>query len=71
MSYREVIIEAIKRVKKLHNANDPYWQSVIKGLVADLRNYEAQLQWKERSMNKTEFDRLWNRILQEFFGDLF
>jgi len=71
MSYREVIIESIERVKKLHNVNDPYWKSIIEGLIADLKNYEAHKQWSKRSMGISEFDRLWNRILQEFFGDLF
>jgi len=71
MLYREIIIENIKRVKKLHDEKDPYWKGVIDGLISDLKNYEAQKEWIKRSTNATEFDRIWNKIIKDFFGDMF
>lgn len=66
-TYREIILEEIDRIKKLHDINDPYWQRVINGLVNDLKSYEATQHW--RITGETEFDRIWRKILHDFFGE--
>lgn len=69
IEYRDIIRKAIDRIIAIHGDSDPYYNKVIRALIADLKDYEANIYWLNRPSPFTSLDKYLEYIMNLFWSE--